>query len=217
MSTLIPNWTDNITVLAPYALIANNTGYVRTTTGLDLRTKFGGWLKLAIAAGGNNTFTGYAKVYRVFNNDGANSMNGSLFFSAYQTLYGMAVINNVGGYPAGTNSIAYDGASGYNFQLENTLCLWGVTSWPSSNGYIVPNYGVEWLNMSSGVTSPLIFNMATKYQHNDNEYITIGSQWDVWLPGGSKYAVVFDRANSGGQTCACAAYIQTYDSITEEI
>jgi hypothetical protein len=214
MSVVItPNWSDNVEVQAPYALIKGSTGFLKVTTGLDLRAKIGGWLKLAIACGSNAAFTGYAKVYRVLNNDGENSMNGSLFFTGVQTTAGTVLINYASNYGAGVNSVAYDTASGTAFAAENTICLWGVTTIPTANGLITPNYGVEWLNLSLGATTPCIFNTATKYAHNDNEFMALGSQWDVWLPGGSTYVVMFDHiADATGAAMACAAYIQTYDS-----
>jgi hypothetical protein len=216
-SILTPVWTDNVTVLDPYAVIKGES--YRTTTGLDLRTKFGGWLKLSIACGGSTAITAggglYAKVYRAFNADAANPHNGVLFFSGYQTSVGKVLINYGSNYSAGVSSIAYDTATGTAFAAENTVCLWGVTTIPIASGAISPNFGVEWLNLSKGAATPCLFNTPTKYQHNDNEFITLGSCWELWLPGGSLYAVVFDHLfDAAGEAMACAATIQTYDSNT---
>lgn len=214
-SVITPNWTDNVTVLAPYAVIKGES--YRVTTGLDLRTKFGAWLKLAIACGGSTAITAggglYAKIYRELNNDGANSMNGSLFFSGVQTAVGKALIN--GAVAAGVTSIAYDGAGGTAFAAENTVCIWGTDTIPAASGAVSVNHGMEFLNLSKGAATPCLFNTPTKYDHHDNEVITLASAWDIWLPGGSLYAIVFDHLfDAAGEAMACAAYLQTYDSNT---
>jgi hypothetical protein len=72
---------------------------------------------------------------------------------------------------------------------------------------------MEFLNLSKGAATPALFNVPTKYAHDDNEVMTLGSAWDVWLDGGSLYALVFDHLfDAAGEAMACAAYIQTYDS-----
>jgi hypothetical protein len=214
---LTPVWTDNVTVLAPYAVIKGESH--RIVTGLDLRAKFGAMLKIALACGGSTAITSggglYAKLYRTLNNDGVNPMNAALYFSGVQTAVGKALINNASNYAAGIGSIAYDGAAGTAFAAENQLCLTGVVSIPVASGLIVPseNGGTEWLNLSKGATTPCLFNTPTKYLHLDNEFITLGSAWDVWLQGGAAYALVFDHLfDAAGEAMICAAYLQTYDS-----
>ena len=218
MSTILtPTWTDNVVVLAPYAVIKGES--YRVVTGLDLRTKFGAMLKIALACGGSTGITSggglYAKLYRCLNNDGVNHMNGALYFSGVQTAVGYALINLLAGYAAGVSSIAFDGAAGTAFAAENQLCLTGVITIPVASGLIVPstNGGTEWLNLSKGAATPALFNVPTKYLHLDNEFITLGSAWDVWLQGGSVYALVFDHLfDAAGEAMICAAYLQSYDN-----
>ena len=218
MSNLLtPVWTDNVTVLAPYAVIKGES--YRTVMGLDLRTKFGGMLKINLACGGPTAITSggglYAKLYRTLNNDGVNHMNAALYFSGVQTAVGSALINNAANYALGVSSIAYDGAAGTAFAAENQICLAGVVTVPTASGAIVPSTGggTEWLNLSKGAATPCLFNTPTKYLHLDNEFLTLGSAWDIWLQGGATYALVFDHLfDAAGEAMICAAYLQTYDS-----
>lgn len=212
-TTFTPVWTDNVTVLAPYAVIKGEVYSV--STGLDLRGKFGGMLKVAIACGGSTAITAggalYAKVYRTLNNGGATPLDAPLYFCGSQTAVGKALIN--GAVAAGVTSIAYDGAGGTAFAAENIICIWGTDSIPGASGAISANHGVEWLNLSKGAATPALFNIATKYDHHDNEVMALGSAWDVWLEGGATYLLVFDHLfDAAGEAMACAAYIQTYDS-----
>jgi hypothetical protein len=214
---ITPSWTDLVTVLAPYAVIKGES--YRVLTGLDLRTKFGAMLKIALACGGPTALTAggglYAKLYRVLNNDGVNHMNAALYFSGVQNAVGSALINNAANYAAGVSSIAYDGAGGTAFAAENQICLTGVVTVPTASGLITPsaNGGTEWLNLSKGAATPALFNVPTKYLHLNNEFITLGSAWDIWLQGGSAYALVFDQLfDAAGEAMICAAYLQSYDS-----
>ena len=212
-TSLTPVWTDNVTVVAPYCL--PNANYYRSTSGLDLRTKFGGVLHLSIASGGGTALTAgsalNAKVYRLLNNDGATPLGAYLYAQLSQTTVGKALVNNAGNYASGVVSIAYDGATGTAFAAENTLCFWGVTAIPGQGA--IGSGTTEWLNLSKGATTPILLNCPTKYAHNDNEIITIGTSAQIWLEGGSTYAVVFDHLlDAAGEAMACAAYLQSYDS-----
>lgn len=215
MATLTPVWTDNVTVLAPYAVIKGEKYAV--TTGLDLRTKFGGMLSFAIACGGSTAITTggslNAKVYRTINNGGISPIYGDVYAQIYQGTVGKVLINNASNYAAGVTSIAYDNATGTAFAVEATLCLTGLTTIPTSSGALSPAYGCEWLNLSKGAATPCLFNIPTQYAHNDNEFITWGQASTIWLEGGSAYNLVFDHMfDAAGEAMLCAAYIQTYDS-----
>jgi hypothetical protein len=212
-----PSYTDNVTVLAPYAVIKGESYRVSgaSVAGLDLRTKVGAWLKLAIACGGSTALTAgaalYAKIYRCLNADGVNQMNGSLFFNGVHTAIGKVLIN--GAVDAGVKSIAYDGAAGTAFAAENTVCIWGTDTIPVASGAVIANHGVEFLNLSKGAATPCLFNTPTKYDHHDNEVITLASAWDLWLPGGSVYSLVADHLfDAAGEAMICAAYLQSFDS-----
>jgi len=213
MSTVFtPTWTDNVTVLAPYAVIKSDS--YRVVTGLDLRVKKGGMLKIGIACGGNTPLTAggalYAKVYRTLNNDGANPMNGALHACLSQTVLGAALLSAAQN--AGAVSMAYDGAVGTAFAAENIIFFWAVaTTVPAASGAL--NAGAEFLQLSKGAATPMLFNTPSKYSHVDNELVSLGSAMDIWLPGGSAYALVVDHLfDALGDAMACAAYIQTYDS-----
>lgn len=215
MADITPIWTDNVTVLAPWAVIKGE----RKSVTLDLRTKVGAELFYAIACGGSTGITsgGYlwAKVFRTINNTGVSPFSSYLWDSISQNTVGYALINNGSNYAAGVNSIAYDGAAGTAFASENTLCLTGVTTIPTSSGAISPNGGVEWLNLAKGATTPAIFSQLTKYLHNDNEFITLGTSRQIWLEGGSLYTIVFDHLfDAAGEAMICAASAQTYDKDT---
>ena len=212
-TSLTPVWTDNVTVLAPYAVIKGES--YRTVTGLDLRTKFGAQLFFSIACGGSTALTAggalYAKVYRLLNNDGVTPHNGYIYAQISQTAVGKALIN--GAVSAGVVSIAYDGAGGTAFAAENTICIWGTDTIPTASGTISANHGVEWLNLSKGAATPALFNVPTKYDHHDNEVITLATSGQVWLDGGAAYAIVFDHLfDAAGEAMACSAYLQSYDS-----
>jgi hypothetical protein len=209
-----PAYTDNVTVLAPYAVIKGES--YKTVNNLDLRVKVGANLKVAIACGGSTALTTnaalYAKIIRTINNDGANPMS-FLWWSQNQIAIGKALINNAANYAAGVNSIAYDGAGGAAFAAENLLCLTGMVTIPVTSGAMTPNGGVEWINLSKGAATPAIFTTSTKYAHNDNEIITLGSAWDIWLPGGATYALIFDHLfDAAGDAMICAAYLQSFDT-----
>ena len=216
MSTVFtPNLTDNVTVLAPYAVIKGEA--YRTTTGLDLRTKLGGMLYLAIACGGSTGLTAGSalnvRVYRCLNNDGVNPILGAPYAAYSQTVVGKALIN--GAVAAGVTSIAYDGAGGTAFAMDQQLCIWGTDTIPTASGAISVNHGVEWLKCGKGAATPVLFGTPTKVDHHDNEVITIGSAWCIPLEGMSAYAVEFDHLmDAAGEAMACAAYVQTFDSMT---
>lgn len=209
------NWTDNVTVLAPYAVIKAES--YRLVTGLDLRTKFGGLLKLAICCGGATALTASSaltvKVYRTLNNDGASPLPTPPFFQGSHTGIGKALIN--GAVAAGVTSIAYDGAGGTAFAQDNIVAIWGTDTVPIATGVVTVNHGMEWLKISKGAATPITLSTPTKYDHHDNEIICLGSAWDVFLPGGATYAIEWDHLQDiASEAMGCAAYIQTYDSNT---
>jgi hypothetical protein len=157
MSKVItPTWTDNVTVLAPYCL--DETTSYRTTTGLDLRLKRGGILKLAVACGKSTALTAgsafHVQVFRTLYADGISPILTPLY-DFQQTAVGIALIN--GAVAAGGVSIAFDGAAGTAFAADNIVCIWGVDAAPAA-GAIVPYHGVEWLKISKGAATPILFN-----------------------------------------------------------
>jgi hypothetical protein len=172
-------------------------------------------LKVAVACGKSTALTAGSafnvKIFRAFNNDGVNPILTPILQFTHVPA-GIALIN--GAVAAGVVSIAYDGAAGVAFAPDNVVCIWGLDAVPAS-GAIVPNHGVEWLKISAGATTPILFDTPTKVDHHDNEIIGLGSAWDVWLQGGSKYAITFENLlNVADNAMIFAAYIQTYDTDT---
>ena len=95
--------------------------------------------------------------------------------------------------------------AGTAFAHGDCLCFWGQTSIPGVSGALSFAGGVnmEILRCSAGTSTPFVPDSATKYAHNDNEYFTLANAWELWLPGGSTYALIFD---AGGVTTASAVF-----------
>jgi len=210
-TTFTPVWTDNVEVLAPYALIKGES--VRAT--FDLRGKIGAFLKVGIGFGGSTDLTNGVDVrlYRMLNNDGESIQFGAAYWSQRTGLDpGVALVNNGSNYAAGSSSIAYDGGAGRAFVAGDTLCFWGETSIPVASGAIATPT-VEFVKMGKGATTPFLLDTPTKYAHNDNEYVGLANTWEIWIPGGSTYALVFDYLDdAAGEAVCCAASMQTHDS-----
>lgn len=216
MSTIAPSWTDNVQVLAPWAVIKGEN--VRTT--YDLRTKRGAQLFVGIGFGGGTDLAGSTfdvLIRRVLNNGSASRRYaaGTRFSAGIDPC--IRLINNGAGYSAGATSIAYDGHTGRTAVLQDKWFFWGVTAIPTATGALSPTYGCEIHRTSKGVTTPLVIDSPLAYAHADNEYIGLAESWSIWLPGGSLYELIFDYGGcSAGEAIACMADAQEYasDSVT---
>lgn len=211
-SVVTSTWSDNVTVLAPWALI---TGESKRVTW-DLRAKRGGMLFLAIGFGGSTDLTVSPSVIirRVLNTDGAapRYADGIRLSSGYlDTAY--RLINNGAGYAIGATSIAFDGHAGKAAALEDKWFFWGVTAIPGASGAISPAQGCEVHRTSKGTATPLVIDSPLAYAHADNEYIGLAQSWSIPLQGGSLYEIIFDNGGTAaGEAIACMANGQTYDS-----
>ena len=218
MTNTGPSWTDNVAVQAPYGLLKG--ACLRTT--FDLRQVFGAMLKIGVGryATGNLNAGLDVIVRRVLNNDGAaHSYGAPVAQFLGDTLYGNQLVNNPSNYAAGVSSIAFDGGAGTAFAHGDSLCFWGQTSIPGVSGALSFAGGInmEILRCSAGTSTPFVPDSATKYAHNDNEYFTLANAWELWLPGGSTYALIFD---AGGVTTASAVFavmadLERFDKLTK--
>jgi len=212
-----PSWTDNVAVQAPYALIKGSTGVVRTTTGLDLRAKYGGFLKIGLGFGGATDLTNGVDVIvrATLNNDGTAHQYGTAsgsFRSGIDPCFRRLTAEVA----AGLKSFAFDGHAGATALAGDLQFFWGVTAIPSSSGAITPNHGCEILRVSSGVTTPFLTDSPSKYDHHDDEYVGLANSWDLWLPGRATYELIFDYGDdAAGEAVAVMADIQTFDKLTK--
>jgi hypothetical protein len=220
MTNTGPFWTDYTAVQAPYALLKGGVP-LRTTAGLDLRSKFGGMLKIAVGRYSTAALNVGMDVIvrRTLSNDGAAHAYSAPLFSVMDgTAYNYQLINYASNYAAGVQSIAFDTQAG-SFAHGDGLCFWGQTSIPGQAGALSFASGVnmEILRCSAGTATPLIPDAPTKFAHNDNEYFTLADSWEVWLPGGATYALVFDpgAVTTASGVFAVMADIQTFDKLTK--
>ncbi|MEN6458590.1 MAG: hypothetical protein ABFC63_06635 [Thermoguttaceae bacterium] len=218
MASTGPSWTDNVAVQSPYGLLKG--GCLRTT--FDLRSAFGAMLKIGVGRYATATLNVGLDVIvrRVLNNDGTTHLYGAPVAQFQSdTAYGSQLINNASNYAAGASSIAFDNQAGTAFAHGDNLCFWGQTSIPSVSGTMSFGAGVnlEILRCSSGTSTPFVPDSPTKYAHNDNEHFTLANSWELWVPGGSVYALVFD---AGGVTTASAVFavmadLQRFDKLVK--
>ena len=219
-----PSWTDNVAVQAPYGLLKGATP-LRTT--LDLRAKFGAFLKIAVGRYSTAALNVGCDVIvrRVLNNDGAAHLYGAPWFQGTTgTSYGYQLINNASHYAAGIQSIAWDGQAGTAFAHNDLLCFWGQGGTgenampPASSGAISFYSGVNAeILRCLAVGTPLITDSVTKYAHRDNEVFSLADSWLIWLPGGSAYCLIFDPgavATASG-VFLCMADMQTFDKLAK--
>jgi len=215
-----PSWTDNVAVRTPYALLKGDSLIV--TTGLDLRTKVGGFLRIGVGRYATGTLNVGIDVLvkRILTDPAAAAVHRYSAPWAQFTggiSYSNQLINNAAGYAAGVRSIAFDGqAASTAFAHGDPLCFLGLTAIPEASGAITFAAGVnmEFLRCSAGTATPFIPDAATSFAHADNEYFTAADAWTpLWLPGGSAYELVFDAGavTTASGVFACMADLQTYD------
>lgn len=212
MSTsFTPVWTDNVEVCAPYALIKGES--YRVT--FDLRNKIEARLQIGVGFGGSTDLTNGVdvKLYRMLNNDGNSIQFGAPIQQFRTTIDPGVCLVNVGGTAAvGTSSIAYSSGTGRAFVAGDTLCFWGETTVPVVSGAIATPT-VEFIRAGKAAATPFLLDTPTKYEHSDTEIIALANSWNVWLAGGSTYALVFDYLDdAAGEAVCCAASMQTHDS-----
>ncbi|MEN6405515.1 MAG: hypothetical protein ABFC77_03490 [Thermoguttaceae bacterium] len=213
-----PHWTDNLPVLAPYALLyGSRTASI--TQNLDLRSKKGGWLRIGVGRYSTGTLSAGIDVVvrrKLTAASAVHQYGMPLVQFTGGTTYSNQLVNNASNYAAGAQSIAFDGqAYSTAFAHGDVLCFWGQTAIPSASGLLTFASGVdmEIVRCSAGTSTPLIPDSPLNFAHNDNEYFTAADAWDLWLPGGSAYSLVFDAGavTTASAVFACMADVQTYD------
>ena len=217
MANFGPSWTDNVAVQAPYALIKGSTGVLRSTTGLDLRAKFGGFLKIALGFGGGTDLTNGVDIIirRTLNNDGT-AHKYSVAYAAYRSAIDTNFRRLNGTVVVGSTSFAFDAHSGATALAGDLQFFWGVTAIPTTSGAITPNHGCEILRVSSGLTTPFLTDSISMYEHDDDEFVGLANAWELWLPGGATYELIFDYGDdSAGEAVAVMADIQTFDKLAK--
>ena len=191
MANTGPSWTDNVAVQAPNGLLKGATP-LRTT--LDLRAKFGAFLKIAV--GRYSTGALYVGcdviVRRVLNNDAAAHLYGAPPVSSCDWHeYGCQLINNASHYAAGSSRSP--GTARPARPLPTTiLCLWGQGG-TSENA--MPPAGSGSLSFYSGVApkccgvrrgGPRSYRQRHELRASGQRSVFPGGFWLVWLPGGRR-------------------------------
>ena len=215
--TFTPVWTDNVQVLAPYALIKGSV--YEAPTALDLRAKNGAmaFIGIGMSYGANFTTAPKVRIYRALNNDGVSPVFTDFWTGQCDTAMWMCLINNGSNYTVGAQSFVTDGPVGATAKAVTDLsCFWStITTIPTASGAITPYSagGVEFLRLAGASSTLTYTDRVSKYPHYDNELVGKANAWQIWLPGGSTYKFVFDYyAEATSTAICCAVSVQTYDS-----
>ena len=207
MADFTPVWTDSGTAVISARCMARNT-IVRST--VDLRTAVGAYLFAGVGRGGITALTNGVNfvVRRVPNNDGIHIAADYIKLASSYAAAILKLINYGTNYTAGVTTMAIDG-TGTTITGE-IWCLWGVTAIPADTTALTT---LEFLrNCKVASTTAITFDTVTMQAHNDNEILTNKADcWQVWLPGGSVYEVIFDYGDdAAGESVAIVCYSQTY-------
>lgn len=200
--------TLNTTVIAITTLALN--GHSRSTTGLDLRTKFGGTLHVRLGRGGTTALTIGVKVYvEPLVNNGARVQPFVMFPQLTVVTAANGTTCSAAGNNAGTTTLAV--ASSASFAADDIICIQDNAT-PTAGG-------TEWHRVSripaGGVTLEL--SEPTEFAHNNVAH-TVRNKADVQsipLPGGQAYALIVDYGPSTtGESITVEAIVETLDSLT---
>ena len=207
MATFTPVWTDSGTQVISPRCMARNT-IVRST--IDLRTAIGAYLFAGVGRGGITALTNGVNFIarRVPNNDGIHIAADLVNYTSSYAAAILKLINYGSNYTSGVTTMVIDG-TGTTVPGE-VFCLWGSTTIPADTTALTT---LEFLrNCKAGSTTAITFDTATMQAHNDNEIMTSKADcWNVWLPGGSVYEVIFDYGDdAAGESVAIACYAQIY-------
>ena len=207
MATFTPVWTDSGTQVISPRCMARGT-VVRST--IDLRTAIGAYLFAGIGRGGITALTNGVNFIarRVPNNDGIHFAADTVNFMSSSLAAILKLVDYASNYASGVTAMVIDG-TGTTIPGE-VYCLWGSTTIPADTTALST---VEFLRaVNVGSTTAITFDTVTKQAHNDNEIITNkASCWNVWVPGGSVYEVIFDYGDdAAGESVAIVCYAQTY-------
>lgn len=202
MSTTTPTWADYVSVVASATLARGSTA--RGT--LDLSAKFGAWLLLRIGRQGTTALTNGVDILvrRILNNSGTEITHpGSVaglnsgFTAALSTT--CATSDSASGQPV------LNVASSTSFVAGDLILIGGGTA------------REEWKRVSKVAAGVLTLDSNLEFTHTTAQADTVRSQAfcppPVWMPGGSRYEVIFDYGDdTAGESVTVEARAQRYEN-----
>jgi hypothetical protein len=209
LATVVPSYTDNVTVVAAQVLARGST----VGGQLDLRAKFGAYLMAKIGRGGTTALTNGVDflVRRILNNDTATAggvhpagMPGLLSTIVAASSTTCATSNSNSGQPVLNVALITGFAAG------DVICI------QDSGGGVTR---LEWGRVSKTATGVLTLDRNLQFTHTSAGADTVRNKADVfapiWMPGGSLYECLFDYGDdTAGESVTVICSAQTYDQDT---
>ena len=202
MASVIPVWTDNVSVISAVTLSFGNTA--RGT--IDLRAKFGAMLMVRLGRKGSTAPSASIKVQirRIVDNGAAGGLHpGAVVPLASSTLSGQATTVNV---DSAAGQPVLNVASVTGFAAGDICCL-----------YDAAFTRLEFARVSKIAASTLVMDSPLGFAHTAAQADNVTRQADVfspvWLHSGALWEVVVDYgAATSGADYVAQALAQTYDS-----
>jgi len=198
-TTTTPTWTDNVSVIAAATLARGSTA--RGT--LDLRTKRGAYLFLAIGRGGTAALTNGVSVLvrRTLNNDGAiHPAPVAEFLSQTAAATATTVNSN-----SNSGQAALNVASSSGFAAGQIICVEGASQARQ-----------EFHRVSKVAAGIITLDTNLKTTHTSAQADTVrnvADVWLIWIDGGATFEGIFDYGDdTAGDSVSIVAEAQTYDS-----
>lgn len=198
MSTTTPSWSESA-VIAATTLARGSTS--RGT--LDLRSKRGAYLMMAIGRGGTTALTNGIQVLvrRTINNDATIHPAAVVEFSSQTAAAVSTTVNSDSNSGQAAINVASIGA----IVAGDVVCIEGAS-----------NARQEFHRISKVAAGILTSDVNLKTTHTSAQGDTVRNKadvWTVWIDGGATYEVVFDYGDdSAGDTASIVATAQVYDS-----
>lgn len=122
----------------------------------------------------------------------------------------MKLINNVGGYVAGTSAFVFDGVG--TPVIGEYWCFWGVDALPANGTALTKMEFIRCTNWVAG-TNTFTADAPCLFARVDNEICTSLAEAGMFdLPSGHEYEFVWDYlAPVAGDSLAISAWYSTYD------
>lgn len=212
MSTITPNWSDAVAVVAPTKLSSGGSGIVRGT--IDLRGKKGARLFCKIGRLTTTVLATAIDVYvRPVLNNGATGTNLPFTHPTSPQFQSQTAVTVC-------PTVASDAAAG-----ARTLVVSAGTSIVKGDTICISNSGgttftrTEFKTVAKVATNTLTLTEGLDYAHTSAQTDIVSRLADVFtpltLPGGSLYEVIFDyQVSATGGDVVVLAHAQTYDSDT---
>ena len=201
MAVATPTFTDNVSVIAPTSVAAGGL----TSGSIDLRTKKGAWLFIAVGRQGATVPAAamQIKVRRVLNNGTAPSLK-----NIYVAFASTITANNA-------TTVNVDSASG-----QLTLGVASATGVVAGDDWCIYDTALtrlEFATVSKVSGTTITFDDNLQYTHTSAQADNVARYADrftpIWLEGGSLYTVTADYgAAATGSNIVVRAFAQTYDS-----